>query len=508
MKSSGIAVFVIWAFLGSGGAVGAARAQGEKPAPEQKTLPGVKLVPEMPAGAPSRPFHFPKAATKTLANGLRIFVVSSSEEPAVTVRLVLNAAGTVHDPSGKPGVAAMTANLLTQGTGKRTAQQIAEAIDFVGGSLAANVDSDGTYVTVSVVKKDLPLAMDLLSDVALQAAFQKEELERRREQLLSNLRVNYTDPNYLASAVFERLVYAQHPYGLPQEGTPDSVSKLDRDDMVRFRDTYYVPDQALLAFAGDITLEAAFAAAERYFGAWAKKEVAVQQLPAPSSPQGLHIHLVDKPDAVQTQIRVGRLGIRRNHPDFIPLYVTNRIFGGGFNSRLNTEVRQKKGLTYGAYSSFSSHRLAGSFEASAFTRTEATVEATKLVVNLIRQMASGEVSQAELDFARDYLVGVFPVLSETAEQVAGRVLNVAQYDLPADYNETYQQRVRSVGAEQVMAMAKRYFDAENLDLVLVGNVRRFGDALEKEFPNARYVVIPFDQVDLLSADLRKAKSAN
>lgn len=508
MKSKGIAVLAMGAFVGLGGAVGAARGQEEKSAPERKMPPSVKLVPDMPANLPSKPFHFPKAATKTLANGLRVFVVSSSGEPAVTVRLVLNAAGTVHDPSGKPGVAAMTANLLTQGTGKRTAQQIAEAIDFVGGSLAANVDRDGTYLTVSVVKKDLPLAMDVLSDVALHAAFQEEELERRREQLLSNLRVNYTDPNYLASAIFERLVYAQHPYGLPQEGTPDSVSRLARDDLVRFRDTYYVPDQALLAFAGDITLEAAFAAAEKYLGAWPRREVASRQIPAPSSPQGLYIYLVDKPDAVQTQIRVGRLGIRRNHPDFIPLHVTNRIFGGGPNSRLNTEVRQKKGLTYGAYSSFSSHRLAGNFEASVFTRSEATVEATKLVVNLIRQMASGELSQAELDFARDYLVGVFPVLSETAEQVAGRILNVAQYDLPADYNETYQQRVGSVGTAQVMAMAKRYFDAENLDLVLVGNVQQFREALRKEFQNARYVEIPFEQVDLLSADLRKSKPTN
>lgn len=488
--------------------------QTQRPAPQTRKPPArtrpaavgqVKLEPQMPAGAAAKPFRFPKAETKTLANGLRVFVVTSQRQPAVTARLVLTGAGAVRDPAGKPGVAAMAADLLTQGTEKRNAQQIAEAIDFVGGSLTANADRDGTYITATVVKKDFDLAMDLLSDVTLHATFQKEELERRREQWLSNLRVQYADPSYLASVIFGRMVYAQHPYGLPEEGTPDSVEKLDRDDLLRFRDTYYVPSQALIVFAGDISPEAAFAAAEKYLGAWPKKEVPASPITAPSGVRGLRILLIDKPDAVQTQVRVGRQGIRRNDPDYIPLYVTNRIFGGGFNSRLNTEVRQKKGLTYGASSSFSSHKLAGSFEASTFTRTEATVEATKLVVDLIRKMASGEVTQAELDFARDYLVGVFPIQTETAEQVAGRVLNVAQFDLPADYNDIYQERVRSVGTDQVKAVAARYFDADNLDLVLVGNVNKFREALKKDFPGATYEEIHFGQVDLLSADLRKHK---
>ena len=491
----------------------AARPQAQKPAPPAKkapqqsqapATPPAKLVTEMPTGGAPKPFHFPKAETKTLANGLRVFVVSAHELPVVSARLVLGSGATVYDPAGKPGVAAMTANLLTQGTERRSAKQIAEAIDFVGGLLNSSANSDGTYVNVTVVRKDLDLAMDLLSDVTLHAAFRQEELDRRRQQLLSNLRVQYSDGDYLASLLFTRVVYGQHPYGLPDEGTPDSVAKLERDDLVHFRDTYYAPNQAFLAVAGDIAPEEAFAAAEKYLGAWPKKDVPAAPTGAPPAPSGLHIYLIDKPDAVQTQIRVGRLGIRRNDPDYIPLYVTNRIFGGGFNSRLNTEVRQKKGLTYGASSLFDSHKLAGDFEASSFTRTEATVEATKLIVDLIGRMATGDVTPAELNFARDYLVGVFPIQTETAEQVAGRVLNVALYDLPADYYDTYQDRLRSVGVEQAKAMAARYFGAADLDLVLVGNVGQFRDTLKKAFPGAHYEEVFFDQVDVLRADLRRA----
>ena len=185
----------------------------------------------------------------------------------------------------------------------------------------------------------------------------------------------------------------------------------------------------------------------------------------------------------------------------------NRIFGGGYNSRLNTEVRINKGLTYGANSSFSPHRYAGTFVVDTFTRTEATVEATKLVVDLITKMSTGEVTPKEMDFARDYLAGVYPIQSETAEQVADRVLTVAAFNLPADYNNTYPEKIRSVTSQQVREMAQRYLSTKDMDLVLAGNIGAFRDALKKEFPNAEYVEIPFDQVDVLSQDLRKPKEA-
>jgi len=462
----------------------------------------------MPAPGAPRTFEFPKAATKTLPNGLRVFVVTDHREPAVAVRLVILSAGSIQDPAGMPGVAGMTAGLLTQGTAKRSAKDIADAIDFVGGTLEAKAGRDATTVTLDVVKKDLGVGMDLLSDVVLHPSFRAEELDRQRQQLLSDLEVQYSDPNYLATLAFARTLYGDSPYGMPEAGTPATVKKLQREDFVKFHDANYAPNQAVLGFAGDITPEDAFAIAEKYFGDWPKLDVAPAAAPqAPAAATATHVWLIDKPDAVQTQIRIGRIAIRRADPDFLPLDVTNHIFGGSYNSRLNTEVRIKKGLTYGASSAFTPHRYTGSLAVETYTRTEATAAATKLVMDLLTGMSQGKISQKELDFARDYLAGVYPIESETAEQVADRVLTVAAFDLPEDYNQTYPVKVRATSLEQVQATARKYFTTGNLDIVLVGNVGAFRDALKKEFAGAEITEIPFGEVDVLSPALRASKQA-
>jgi zinc protease len=490
------------------GVAKAADAQQEQKTGAGVVPPGVKLSSQMPApGAPNR-FAFPEAATKTLSNGLRVFVVSDHRDQAVAARLVILGAGAAQDPPGMPGISQMTANLLTQGTDKRSAHDIAEAIDFVGGSLTAVTGKDALTVTLDVVKKDLTVGLDLMSDVVLHPAFSTEELDRQRQQLLSGLTLQYSDPEYLASVVLGRVVYGDSPYGWPTEGTPETVKRLHRSQLQEYHDAHFAPNQSLLALAGDITPEEAFAIAEKFFGPWPKSDAAVVEPPKSTPGAGQHIWLVDKPDAVQTQIRAGRLGVRWGDPDYIPVEVANRIFGGGYNSRLNTEVRVKKGLTYGAFSSFSPHRFAGSLAVGTFTRTEATVEATKLVVDLIARMSSGEVTPREMDFSRDYLAGVYPIQSETAEQVADRVLTAAAFDLPADYNRTYPERVRAVSAAQVETVAKRYFTTGDLDIVLTGNVGAFRDALKKAFPNAHYAEIPFDKVDVLAPDLRRQEKVS
>src|SRR5580704_10170102 len=487
--------------------------KGGAPSTDQKNgtgiVPlGVTLVPQMPEAGAAKPFLFPKAAAKTLPNGLRVFVVSDSREPAVTVRLVIPSAGSILDPAGKPGVAQMAASLLTQGTTKRSAREIAETIDFVGGSLNANVGKDATAITLDVVKKDLNTGLDLLSDVVLHPAFREDEIERQRQQLLSGLTVQYSDPDYLASLVLGRVVYGNSAYGWPAEGTPATVKALQREDFVRFHDRNYAPNQALLGFAGDITPEAAFAVAEKYFGAWSKSDavdaLAKSAATAPAV-SGRHIWLIDKPGAVQTQIRLRKIRVPRAEPDYLPAELTKHIFSGCYNRRVNTEVRVKKGLTYDAFSTFAPHRYAGSLTVGTYTRTEATVEVTKLVLDLLDKMASGDVTQKELDFARDYLSGVYPIQSETAEQVDDRVLTAAVFDLPEDYNRTYPEKVRAVTLPQVEEMAQRYFTTKDVDIVLAGDASAFREALKKKFPDAQVTELRFDEVDVLSPDLREPK---
>jgi zinc protease len=468
---------------------------------------GVKLESKMPPAAAAHAFHLPKAASKTLPNGLRVFVVSDHREPAVAVKLVITSAGSVNDPAGLTGLAVMTANLLTQGTEKRSAQQIANEIDFVGGTLAAAAEKDATGVSLAITKNNLKTGMDLMADVVLHPTFQQDEIDRQRQQLLSGLQVQSADPDYLATAVFDRVVYPGSPYGLPSDGTVETATKFDRDSIVKFHAGSYAPNEALIAFAGDITPEAAFELATRYFGGWEKKEVAHTARQAPAAGAGVHIWVVDKPDAVQTQIRIGRLGIRRADPNYIPLLVANRILGGGYNSRLNTEVRINKGLTYGANSSFHSMKYTGSFDAGTYTRTEATVEATKLMVELMTKMAAEGGTPAEMDFARDYLAGVYPIQSETATAVANRVLEVAIYDLPADYADTYPDRIRAVNIEKVKEVCAQYFGATDLDMVLVGNAKQFRDGLKSAFPAAKWDEIAYERLDLLAPDLQKPKEA-
>jgi zinc protease len=493
-------------------------AQQSAPAPTSAAAPApapaTQLVPDMPPLAPPRPFVFPKVATKTFENGLRVFVATDADpdhaQPSVSIELLLPGAGSASDPAGKPGVADMTASLLTEGTEKRSAQDIASAIDFVGGTLDANASEDCTTIEASVVKKDFDQAMDLLSDVTLHANFPALELERRREEALSDLSMSYDDAEYLASATFRRAVFGGNAYGMPGDGTPETVRDMKRDDIVAFRDKHYFPKGALLAFAGAITPDEAFAATEKYLGAWtnggAADDVAAASGGAMSDtarPKGLRVFLVQKPDAVQTQIRIGRPGIARANPDYLAVQVTNQIFGGAYNARLNTAVRLTKGLTYDASSQFASYRTAGDFEVSTFTRTDETVPATQLVLDELRKMSSGEVTADELEVARDYLADVFPLHTETPSDVADRVLGAAFYNLPADYLDTYQERIRAVTADDVKRMAQKYFDPQDLDVIFVGNVAGFRDAIVKMLPGASVVEIPAEDVDLLSPTLMK-----
>ena len=453
---------------------------------------------QAPPVAPDRPFKFPSHTTTKLENGLTVFVVEDHRQPVVSATLMLPAAGAFANWSAKnAGLAGMTAALLRQGTATRSAQQIAQTIDNVGGALSATATADSTQASVTVLTSALDVGFDLLADIVQRPAFANDEIDRWRRQTTSNLQVAYSDPEYLRDVVSDRLAYGEHPYAYPTDGFPQTVSTLSREAVVSFHKTNYTPAGAYLAIAGDITPDAASALARKHFGAWAATPAPQTMIPNPPKPQR-RVVVVDQPEAVQTQFGMVGIGVPRNHADWLALSVANQIFGGSFNSRLNLRLRAKEGLTYGANSSVQSNKLAGLWGATSFTRTEETTNAMKVMLEVINDFRKNPATPTELNEATSYMSGVFAIQTETANAVAGRVLTSALNGLPADYWQTYRDRVRKVSAADVAGAVERHVLPDQLTIVAVGKGSAFAKSLESLGP---VTIVPAAKLDLTQPGL-------
>ena len=305
-----------------------------------------------------------------------MIVVMHHEQPEVTMRLLVRA-GAAYDPPGKAGTAALVASLLNQGTTTRSAREIADAIDSIGGALDTGAGSDVTSATVLVMKDSFDVGMNMLADVVRRPAFAPEEIERQRTQTIQNLGVSLEDPDFIARAVLNRLIYGFHPYGFPDSGMPDTIAKITRDDLREFHRRYFAPNNSILAIVGDVTADEAMAAATRVFGDWQRQAVQPPPLPEPPKPTR-RIVVIDKPDSVQTAVRVGQLGIPRKTPDYMSMDQAIRILGGEGSNRLFRVLRSERGLTYSASADMNPMLLAGDIIAETDTRTEATGEAVRV----------------------------------------------------------------------------------------------------------------------------------
>ena len=450
----------------------------------------------------AREARFPPYEIRTLSNGLQVVAVLHHEQPAVSIRLLVRA-GSAQDPKGKGGVATLTASLLDQGTTKRSAQQIADQIDFIGGDLGTGAGTDLSFVNAVVMKDSFDLGMDLLADVARNPAFAPEEIERQKDQVLSSLRVSIDDPSYIADVVFDRLVYGFHPYGLPGSGTEETLPALTRDDLQTFHRQYFVPNNMLLAIVGDVTGDEAFAAAERVFGGWPRAALPETSAVEPP-PSARRIVIVDKPDAVQTSIRVGQLAIPRKHPDYMAWDLAVKILGGEGANRLHQVLRSQYGLTYGAEADAEARKDAGDFVAQTDTRTETTGQALRLMIDEFARLARERVGERELSDAQAYLSGSFPLTIETPDQIATQVLNVLFFDLPISEIGSFRERVLAVTPDDVQRVARQYVKPDRLSIVLVGNARAFASQLI-ELGLGGYEVIPVDQLDLMSPTLKRER---
>jgi len=330
-----------------------------------------------PPPAAPRQVNIPTPAEKTLANGLRIIVVPKKGLPLVAARLLIRTGGEA-DPADRPGLADMTATLLVKGTATKSAEEIARGVEALGATMESGAAWDASGVNLSALSNNFSKSLAFVADVVRNPTFTKSELDRQRDQNIDSLRVAMQRPGALAGFVMSRLLYGAAPYGHNLGGTPDSLQRITREDLVTFHQRYYRPDNALLVIAGDIDPQAAFAAAQERFGGWKKGggAVATITLKNDTAPPASRVVVIDMPNAGQSAVVVGRQGIRRVDPAYNVAQVTNSILGGGYSSRLNQEIRIKRGLSYGAGSGFDMRREVGPFTASAQTKNE-SAEAVK-----------------------------------------------------------------------------------------------------------------------------------
>jgi zinc protease len=453
-----------------------------------------------PRPLPAREVKFPPYSVRTLPNGLQVIAVSHNEQPAVSLRLIVRAGG-AQDPEDKPGVASLAAALLDQGTESRNAEQIATAIDSIGGALGTGAGSDLSFVNAVVLKDSLALGLDLVSDIVRHPAFAPEEIERQRQQVLSGLKVSYDDPDYLAGVVFDKVVYGAHPYGRPDSGTPASIASISRQDLVAFHKSWFGANNAILAIVGDVTADEAFAGAERAFGSWETAPNTAPRAPDPP-PSARRVVVIDRPGAVQTEIRVGNIGLPRKHPDYLALDLAIKILGGEGGNRLHRVLRSERGLTYGASADTNALKDAGDIVADTDTRSETTGEALRLIVDEFWKLQRERVSERELADAQAYLTGNFPLSIETPSAIALQVLNAVFYGLDLNELQTFRERVNAVTTDDIQRVAKLYLHPDKLSIVLVGDASVFA----KQLAGAgfqQYERIAVDDLDLATADFRR-----
>jgi zinc protease len=421
--------------------------------------------------------------------------------PLISAQLLIRSGGEV-DPADLSGAADLTATLLTRGTTTRSATQIAEAIEALGGSINSGAGWDSSIVTTSVMSTRIGPAMEIMADVVRNPAFKDEEIDRLRRQYLNNLKVSLGQPGAVARLAAARLIYRDAPYGHPLSGTPESLPRIKREDITRLHGMFFRPDNAILVIGGDITAVDGFAIAQKYFGDWQKPATELPKMAqtTPTSvPANRRILVIDMPDAGQAAVLAVRSAINRNSPDYFRGIVSNSVLSG-YSGRLNWEIRVKRGLSYGAGSSLDTRRWAGSFIASAQTKNESGAEVAALTLAEISKLASGDLPDSELTTRKASLNGGFARGLETTGGLVGQVSSLAIYGVSFDQINQFVGNVEAVKAQDVKDFAAKHLNIDSTSVIVVGDARKFLPDLQKAFPQVE--VIKASELDLNSPTLK------
>jgi len=422
-----------------------------------------------PVLAPPPALQLPAIQTATLPNGLTLAVVEMHKVPVVDVQVLVDA-GAARDPADLPGLASFTALMLQQGAGTRGALDVADEAAFLGAQLGTTATADGAAASLHVPRRRLEAALDLLADVVLRPTFPDSEIARQRELRGAQLVQQRDEPVAVANVAFPAIVYGPgHPYGHPLNGTDAATAALTRDRVAGFYCAYYRPNAARILVVGDITLAQARALLAARFGVWQQGDVPGLAAGGTPAPAARAVYLIDKPGAAQSVIRIGHVGPARSTPDWYALEVLNTILGGAFTSRLNQNLRETHGYTYGAFSQFAARRLAGAFVALASVVTAKTDSSLVEFLKELRRIRDEPVPDQELAKAKAYVTLGLPGDFETTGSAAGRFREVLSYGLPLDYYDRYIERIRAVTAADVQRVARQYIDPDHFDIVVVGD---------------------------------------
>lgn len=436
-----------------------------------------------PAPGPIRPFHFPRVQREQLDNGLTLFIADHGTVPITTARVVTDA-GASREAAELSGVAHLVANTIDAGTGARTAQQLSWELERLGAHFEASIGWDAMGLTITAPADRFAAAIEILGELVLDARFPQEEVQRVRTEQLGEILQNRSEPRSLASEMFARFVYGPAAtYGRSVLGDTSTVEHLTRDDVDGFYRSRFAPRDAALILAGKIS-EQILSAARSSLASWRARAAPPISAAIESVESTPAIHIVDRPGSVQSEIRIGHVGVSRADPDYFPLLIMNSILGGAFTSRLNLNLREKHGFTYGVRSGFAFRKGAGPFLISTAVATDVTARAVQEILREIDALQSDGATAEEVANMRDYLAGLVPLELQTTHQLAGKLSDLFVYSLPDNYFDTYRDRIAAVTVEEVERVARQHVRRQQLATVIVG------DAAQIEAPLRELAVAP------------------
>jgi zinc protease len=460
---------------------GAGWAQQAPAAPPQNpaTAPGTIMKGRAPVSKEILKIRLPKPQEADLSNGVHLMVLEDHRAPIVNFQLLIEGAGGYYDPKDLPGLAGFTATLMREGTTSRTSEQISEQLDRLAASVnvAAAIASPFATVTGSGLSDSADTVLAILGDVLMHPSFSQAEIDRYKTRTRATLMNQRSQPGFLAQERFQRVVFGDHPASR-YSATPEALDALTRERLIEFHTRHFVPDRAVMAIAGDITLEVAKRKVEAALADWKPSGRAMPPTENPAALTGPSLSLVARPGSVQTSLVVGTQAIERTNPDYEALTVANRVLGGP-SARLFEHLREQKGYTYGAGSGFSAGRFRGSWSASTDVRTEVTDPALTDLLDEIRQMRDTPVPAQELSNIKRAIVAGFARSLENPSAILNNYIESYLYKLPPDYWDKYPDRIEAITAADVQRVAQKYWGADRLQIVAVGDASKIEPALEK-----------------------------